>query len=164
MTQLVQQNFNNTLQIAANLNISHTLGMVDLANIRDRAVYTKVHQLMFDTIRIHNTSAAQVSSIAAASGGYDFNMITQNPATKMWSVLMRDYKNSSCLVEYSANVSLYGEYVAEVDYDSGSRLFDSVNGMMVYSLFAVLHAESFDWSRKGSTLQCSVYQCVLNQL
>ena len=115
MSVLTARAFNTTLSVASNLNISHALGMVDLADSRNRDMYTKVHQLMFDTALNANFSALDITSVMVMSGS-NLNMIIQNPNTGQWHVLMRNASNTDCVNRYDANIT---DNLARVDYDTG---------------------------------------------
>ena len=118
--------YNNSFYAALNLNISHELGMVDLANSNDRDVYTKAHQLMFETVRIHNISEYQITSVVVMYGS-KYTSISKNPSTKQWHVTMRDPSDADCLIQYNANTSATGEYFAQVDYDTAAGTYCNSN-------------------------------------
>jgi hypothetical protein len=50
VSQIYQYSVNHTFEAAYTLNATHALGMIDLRNIKDRAVYAKTHQFMIETI------------------------------------------------------------------------------------------------------------------
>ena len=114
---LMSGSYNNTLHIISNLNISHTLGMIDLLNTTDRAVFTKAHQLMFETVRIYNHSEITITSVMILAHGVT-NIISQSPDGR-WYVAMRNSSNPQCLVSHLADVSETGAYFARVDYNDG---------------------------------------------
>ena len=122
----VSQSFNVSLHVAQNLNNSNTLGMVDLTNLNDRDVYTKAHQLMFETVRIHNVTAYQITSVVVMSGS-NYASISKNPSTKEWHVTMRDPSDADCLIQYNANTSVAGKYFAQVDYDAPAGKYCNSN-------------------------------------
>lgn len=109
---LSARGFNDSSAIGLQLNISHSLGMIDLLDTTNQSAYSLAHKMMFEVIRIYNSSVVNVTGVNVLQGKI-VNGVSQAP-TGEWYATMRN--STSCIAVYPANVSPEGAYLPIVDY------------------------------------------------